>query len=406
MDKRRIAAALLAAAMLAGCGETADSEDDLMIRASVDHTAATSETSLPLMTETITKETTMSEKPTETTTESSTTATTKKTTTTTEATTTTVTTTTVPETTTPPPETTTLPPTETTTTTTTATAAPAKTEPAETKAPAPKEIKAASFMVATTLGSTSITWDAVDGADGYTVCVRRSKDGEWEELASTKKTSWSTDEFGRNKDYAFTVKAYTEKDGKRTYAKKNEISEFPYLTQKNGVTYVDGLLLVNKTYPLPQSYAPGGLTAETNAAFEEMRKGAAKDGVSLWVCSGYRSYAYQSTLYWNYVARDGSQASADRYSARPGHSEHQSGLCADLNWASRYFNGSPTAIWIQNNCWKYGFIIRYPEGKEDITGYNYESWHVRFVGKEMSKLLTESGLTLEEYYGLTSKYNY
>ncbi|MBR1764454.1 MAG: M15 family metallopeptidase [Ruminococcus sp.] len=260
-------------------------------------------------------------------------------------------------------------------------------------------------MVATTLGTTNITWDAVEGATGYTVCVRRSKDGEWEELADTEKTTWSTDQFGRNRDYAFTVKAYTEKKGKRTYSEKNEISEFPYLTQKNGVTYVDGLLIVNKTYSLPRSYGPGGLTPETNAAFEEMKKGAAKDGYSIWVCSGYRSYDYQNTLYWNYVARDGSQASADRYSARAGYSEHQSGLAADINQASRYFNGSPVALWLAANAWKYGFIIRYPEGKEDITGYNYESWHVRYVGKEMSKLLTESGLTLEEYYGLTSKYS-
>ena len=109
--------------------------------------------------------------------------------------------------------------------------------------------------------------------------------------------------------------------------------------------------------------------------------------------------------YWGYVARDGSQWSADQYSARAGHSEHQSGLAFDVNFAGYAFNGTREAIWLEKNCHKYGFIIRYPSGKESITGYNYESWHCRYVGKELAKELTESGQTLEEFYGLTSKYS-
>lgn len=404
----RAAAVLCAVVMLAGCGSYVDDEPEgeLVIRsketqvsaapegkASSTGTTTTKTTDAETTTEKTTKKT---KKTTAETTVTETETTTEKTTTTSE-----VTTTTAEQTTTPPPET--EPPAETTAATTaeTTTAATEATAP-----PAPKQLTAASFMVATTLSTTNITWDAVDGATGYSVYVRRSKDGNWEHLADTTETKWSTDKFGRDPEYSFTVKPYTEEKGERKYAEQSEVSEFPYLTQKNGITYVDGLLLVNKTYPLPKSYAPGGLTPETQAAFNEMKSGAAKDGYSLWVCSGYRSYDYQNTLYWGYVNREGSQAEADRFSARPGHSEHQSGLAADINYASRYFNGSPEAEWLKANAWKYGFIIRYPEDKEEITGYRYESWHVRYVGKELSKILTESGLTVEEYYGVTSQYNY
>ncbi|MBQ7187203.1 MAG: M15 family metallopeptidase [Ruminococcus sp.] len=227
---------------------------------------------------------------------------------------------------------------------------------------------------------------------------------KWELMGETKQQSFTITGIGLDRDYIFTVKAYKLIDGKKLYSERSRNCGFPYMTKKDGVTYVDGLLVVNKTYGLPASYG-WGLTSETQAAFSEMQKGAAADGLSIWICSGFRSYSYQSTLYWNYVARDGSQWSADRYSARPGFSEHQSGYAVDVNQASRYFNGSPVAVWLEKNCWKYGFIIRYPFGKEDITGYNYESWHCRYVGKEKAKRLTESGLTIEEYYGLTSVYS-
>lgn len=171
-----------------------------------------------------------------------------------------------------------------------------------------------------------------------------------------------------------------------------------------GITYVDGVMIVNKSYSLPSSHAPGGLTSETQAAFNKMKAAAAKDGISLWNASGYRSYWYQSTLYWNYVSRDG-QAAADRYSARPGHSEHQTGLALDINNPSSSFNGTKEAKWIAAHCAEYGFILRYPKGKESVTGYMYESWHVRYVGKELAKKITDSGLTMEEYYGIDSYYH-
>ena len=138
-------------------------------------------------------------------------------------------------------------------------------------------------------------------------------------------------------------------------------------------------------------------------AFYEMQAHAELDGIDLWIQSGYRSYDTQVSIYNNYVAMDGQEA-ADTYSSRPGHSEHQSGLAADINNPDESFNGTEAAEWLKNNCYKYGFIVRFPEGKEDSTGYIYESWHLRYVGKEWAKKITESGKSLEEYFGITSKY--
>ncbi len=168
------------------------------------------------------------------------------------------------------------------------------------------------------------------------------------------------------------------------------------------LTYVDGILIANKSYPLPADYNPG-TNPEAKAALDEMFAAAAADGYKLWVRSGFRSYATQKSLYQNYVKRDGA-AAADRYSARPGYSEHQTGLAFDINNASSSFNNTPEAKWLAENAYKYGFILRYPEGKESVTGYIYESWHYRYVGIDKAKLLFESGLTIEEYYNLSSHY--
>ncbi|MBR4554268.1 MAG: M15 family metallopeptidase [Ruminococcus sp.] len=233
--------------------------------------------------------------------------------------------------------------------------------------------------------------------------MKKMKDMDWEELTDTTELGYDIKGIGIDRNYIFTVKAYKNSGGKKIFSERSRNCAFPYMTQKDGITYVDGLIIVNKTYSLPRSFGVG-LSSGTQTAFNEMKAGAKADGLDIWIASGFRSYDTQYNLYWNYVARDGSQWSADRYSARPGYSEHQSGFAIDVNQASRYFNGSPVALWLKDNCWKYGFIIRYPEGKEDITGYNYESWHVRYVGKEKAKRITESGLTLEEYYGLTSRY--
>lgn len=172
---------------------------------------------------------------------------------------------------------------------------------------------------------------------------------------------------------------------------------------KDGITYVNGILIVNKTYSLPKDYDPGKINDDALNAFNEMKEAAAKDNIKLWIQSGYRSYKTQEGLYNNYVKEDGKDK-ADTYSARPGHSEHQSGYAMDLNIIGSAFEGTPEAIWIDKNCYKYGFIIRYPKGKENITGYKYEPWHIRYLGKENAKKVYESGKTLEEYLGIDSKY--
>lgn len=170
----------------------------------------------------------------------------------------------------------------------------------------------------------------------------------------------------------------------------------------DGCTYADGVLIVNKSYTVPREYG-NGITADTQAAFDAMQAAAAQEGLTLFICSGFRSYDYQNTLYSNYVARDG-QAAADTYSARPGHSEHQTGLALDINSTDGSMATSAEGLWLAEHCAEYGFVIRYPKGKEQITGYMYEPWHIRYLGTELAVELTEAGLTVEEYFGLTSEY--
>lgn len=173
---------------------------------------------------------------------------------------------------------------------------------------------------------------------------------------------------------------------------------------KNGVTYIDGVLVANKTYSLPFNYG-SGLTKKTTNAFYKMQEAAKMEGLNLYISSGFRSYNKQNTLYNNYVARDGKKA-ADTYSARAGYSEHQTGLAFDVNTISSAFDNTKEAKWLAQNCYKYGFILRYPKGKESETGYMYESWHFRYVGEELASKLYNNGdwITLETYFGITSKY--
>ena len=175
------------------------------------------------------------------------------------------------------------------------------------------------------------------------------------------------------------------------------------ITVKNGITYVDGIMIVNKTYSLPKDYNPG-LEKVYKDAFSEMQSAAKLDNINIFIASGFRSYDYQKKLYDAYVKEDGKEK-ADTYSARPGYSEHQSGLAADINTAASWFDDTAEAKWLKENCYKYGFIVRFPKGEEEYTGYKYESWHLRYVGKNIAKKIHEAGdISLEHYYGLTSKY--
>jgi D-alanyl-D-alanine carboxypeptidase len=171
----------------------------------------------------------------------------------------------------------------------------------------------------------------------------------------------------------------------------------------DGLTTIDGVVIANKTYALPAGYDPNGLTAECQEAFSHMKDGAAASGFTIWNQSGFRSYGLQEVIYNDYCASDG-QAAADRYSARPGHSEHQSGLAIDLNTISDDFGETPEGRWVAAHCAEYGFILRYPKEKEAQTGYLYEPWHIRYVGDHYARAITDSGLCLEEYFGITSVY--
>ena len=181
-------------------------------------------------------------------------------------------------------------------------------------------------------------------------------------------------------------------------------AETTHLIQShNGATYVDGILIVNKSYSIDRNYPADKLTENTEKYFRLLTEDAAKLGLKIVCSSGFRSYDYQEQLYNNYVTTDGI-LTADTYSARPGHSEHQTGLAIDVNSISDDFIGTAECEWLAKNAHKYGFIIRYPKGKEAYTGFRYEPWHIRFLGVETATKVYESGLCLEEYLGIDSYY--
>lgn len=175
---------------------------------------------------------------------------------------------------------------------------------------------------------------------------------------------------------------------------------------------VNNLMLVNKFFYLTEEYEPNDLVTlsskynsgvnskmrkEAAEHFMEMSDAALLDNIIIKNASGYRSYAYQVNLYNKYVKRDGIEA-ADKYSARPGHSEHQTGLTSDINIINDSFEKTPAFHWLKENAYKYGFILRFPKDKEYITGYKYEPWHYRYVGVEEATQIQKESLTLEEYY--------
>lgn len=188
----------------------------------------------------------------------------------------------------------------------------------------------------------------------------------------------------------------------------------PYYTNTKPSTNLNTeLILVNKynyvtenyvpenLQPLNTSYARSGMQLVDIAkeAFESMSDDAKKEGMNIIAMSSYRSYDYQVNLYNNYVKTDGKEA-ADTYSARPGYSEHQTGLAVDVyNLELPYtsFEKTEEFNWMQENAYKYGFILRFPKDKVDITGYQYEAWHYRYVGKEVAKYIHNHNMTLEEY---------
>ena len=180
-------------------------------------------------------------------------------------------------------------------------------------------------------------------------------------------------------------------------------------------------VLVNKKRNLPSDYVPDDLVVpgvpfsfsgdspkkqmrkEAAAALEKLVAGAKADGITLKAVSGYRSYKTQKSLFDSYAKKDGIEA-ANRYSAHPGQSEHQTGLTMDISGASVNYaltadlGKAKEGIWLAEHASEYGFIVRYPDGKEDITGYTYEPWHIRYIGADAAKAVIESELTLEQYF--------
>ena len=174
------------------------------------------------------------------------------------------------------------------------------------------------------------------------------------------------------------------------------------------------LVLVNKYHRLPQDFRQYNLVSMSReytvndgkqyllagAAYEkfvQMADAAKKEGLSLKVISAYRTEEYQRGLYNNSVRRNG-KAYAEKYSARPGFSEHETGLAVDINSVRGAFENTPEFTWMQKHAHEYGYILRYQKGREWITGYAYEPWHYRYVGADAAKVIYEEGITYEEYY--------
>jgi D-alanyl-D-alanine carboxypeptidase len=181
------------------------------------------------------------------------------------------------------------------------------------------------------------------------------------------------------------------------------------------------LVVVNKTRSLPADWKPEDLVIlrvdyrgrtvarymrrEASEALTELFADAAKEGIVLCAVSGYRSYSLQEIVFSKHMEQLGLDA-AQRVSALPGQSEHQTGLAIDISSKTmnydldKSFANTPEGKWLAENAAKYGFILRYPEGKEAVTGYDYEPWHFRYVGRDIAADVTNKGLTLEEYFGI------
>jgi D-alanyl-D-alanine carboxypeptidase len=187
--------------------------------------------------------------------------------------------------------------------------------------------------------------------------------------------------------------------------------------------------VVNKGRALPSSYIPTDLVAPNVplrlpatdpemqirsvavANLQQMFNDAKSQGLNLMVSSAYRSYILQQSVYGSNVSSEGQQG-ADSSSAKPGHSEHQTGLAVDIEPSSREcevescFADTAEGKWLATNSYKYGFIIRYQKGAEKLSGYEYEPWHVRYVGKDLAQQIHESNKTLEQFFGLPSFTSY
>jgi hypothetical protein len=218
----------------------------------------------------------------------------------------------------------------------------------------------------------------------------------------TVTTDTSEVDFTSPGEYSLTVKAVDDSGNEAEKTITVTVEEETAIETPETVTepfYVNGIMVVNKKHPLPMNYALGE-DPVASAAIHQLIADMQALGYDISNnYSGYRSYDTQNGLYWSYVSSYGQQE-AYTFSARPGYSEHQTGLAYDLMHTSgALVTNQPEADWIAQNAHRYGFIVRYQEGKEGITGYVAEQWHLRYIGDEAEKIY-ESGLTLEEYLGI------
>lgn len=189
-----------------------------------------------------------------------------------------------------------------------------------------------------------------------------------------------------------------------------ELVDYPMILSFDELVSVK--VVVNKKHKLPDGYVPElvmvdnqWLRASAADAYRALVDAARSAGFTPTLISAYRSYQTQEKVYQQYVSQSG-QSQADMFSARPGHSEHQTGLALDIDDGGGCalelcFAERPLGRWLKENAANHGFIIRYPEGKETITGYQYEPWHLRYVGTEVAQNIAASGKTMEEYFNVT-----
>ncbi|MCY7884815.1 LD-carboxypeptidase LdcB [Bacillus spizizenii] len=270
------------------------------------------------------------------------------------------------------------------------------------------------------------------------------KSGKWFSLAAALSVTaivgagCSMSNGDAQKDTKTTVET-KQTDQKTTDSKKTNTQDSEFSLESkyfNDTKKVDGLetiqnpenilALVNKQYALPGNYEPSDLVVpDVEFSFEEkiqkryIRKEAAdalktmfdaakKEGYELAAVSGYRSYDRQKVIFDNEVSLKGEKKAKEAV-AYPGESEHQTGLAMDISSRSNgfelneAFGSTADGKWVQDNAYKYGFIIRYPKNKEDITKYEYEPWHLRYVGKKAAKVMQDNDLTLEEYFEKVKK---
>ncbi|WP_315076734.1 M15 family metallopeptidase [uncultured Clostridium sp.] len=213
----------------------------------------------------------------------------------------------------------------------------------------------------------------------------------------------------------FVVNSFLCMESQKTNSKENKFN----LNSKDNLINEDNnkIILVNREYGLNKEYKPENLTIpnipfvddvsneEKHVAgiivepLEELVNTAQEEGITLLGNSAYRSYKSQKNIYNNRVKTVGKE-SADAYVAKPGFSEHQTGVCIDITNEDKYFvKGTKEADWLAENCYRFGFVIRYPYGKRNITGIEYEPWHIRYVGKKAAKYIYDNKITLEEYLG-------